>query len=282
MDHPRHPPTKPSLDRQSVGGMSAISHVSAKSGISGVSESISGISGISLNSVGSNPMWTAVFDYKAANDDELTLHRGIQVRVLSKDAKISGDEGWWTGEVGNRVGIFPSNFVTKPEVVDHVFDQVSPEGQENRPFEVDHSELDIGEVIGVGGFGKVFRAIWHNDEVAVKEARHDPEESINVTLENVRQEAKLFWLLNHPNIIMLKGVCLQVPNLCLIMEFARGGSLTRILAGRHIPPDILVDWAMQIAIGMHYLHELAPMPLIHRDLKSSNSKYFIYLNSHYL
>ncbi len=250
-------------DRQSLGGVSAVSGVSGVSGIS------SSVSGISIGSVGSNPMWTAVFDYEAANDDELTLHRGVQVKVLSKDAKISGDEGWWTGEVDNRVGIFPSNFVTKPEVVD----QVSPEGHENRPFEVDYSDLEIREVIGVGGFGKVFRALWHGDEVAVKEARHDPDEPISVTLENVRQEAKLFWLLNHPNIIMLKGVCLHVPNLCLVMEYARGGSLNRVLAGRHIPPDTLVDWAMQIANGMYYLHELAPMPLIHRDLKSSNSKY---------
>ena len=273
MDPPRTtlPHAGPSPDRQSIGGVSGISGVSGVSGISG------SFSGISIGSVGSNPMWTAIFDYAAANDDELTLTRGVQVKVLSKDAKISGDEGWWTGEVDNNVGIFPSNFVTKPEVVD----QVSPE-VENRPFEVDYSELDIGEVIGVGGFGKVFRAIWRHEEVAVKEARHDPDEHISVTLENVRQEAKLFWLLNHPNIIMLKGVCLQVPNLCLIMEYAQGGALNRVLAGRLIPPDILVDWAMQIANGMYYLHELAVMPLIHRDLKSSNSKCSIIFFHHYI
>jgi len=91
-------------------------------------------------------------------------------------------------------------------------------------------------------------------------------------LESVRREAKLFWFLDHPNIIKLKGVCLKEPNLCLVMEYARGGSLYQALGGRHLAPDVLLDWAKQIADGMHYLHEDAPMQLIHRDLKSSNSK----------
>lgn len=79
-------------------------------------------------------------------------------------------------------------------------------------------------------------------------------------------------MLQHPNIIKLEGVCLEEPNLCLVMEYARGGTLNRVLTGRRIPPHILVNWAVQIARGMHYLHEEAVVPIIHRDLKSSNSK----------
>lgn len=118
----------------------------------------------------------------------------------------------------------------------------------------------------------MYRAVWIGDEVAVKAARYDPDEDISQTIENVRQEAKLFAMLKHPNIIALRGVCLKEPNLCLIMEFARGGSLNRVLSGKRIPPDILVNWAVQIARGMNYLHEEAIVPIIHRDLKSSNSK----------
>lgn len=137
-------------------------------------------------------------------------------------------------------------------------------------LEIDFAELTLEEIIGIGGFGKVYRAFWVGDEVAVKAARHDPDEDISQTIENVRQEAKLFAMLKHPNIIALRGVCLKEPNLCLVMEFARGGPLNRVLSGKRVPPDILVNWAVQIARGMNYLHDEAIVPVIHRDLKSSN------------
>ena len=66
------------------------------------------------------------------------------------------------------------------------------------------------------------------------------------------------------------------PNMCLIMEYARGGPLNRILGnGRRIRPDVLVDWAVQVARGMNYLHHGAPISLVHRDLKSANGKFFL-------
>ncbi|KAK3909949.1 Mitogen-activated protein kinase kinase kinase 9 [Frankliniella fusca] len=201
-----------------------------------------------------NNLWTALFDYDAQGEDELSLRRGRIVEVLSYDSKISGDEGWWTGKIGDKVGIFPSNFVEN----------------DIKPVEIDYSELQLCEVIGVGGFGKVFRAYWHSTEVAVKEARQEPDEDVNDTLEKMRQEANLSWLLDHENIVNLIGVCLRKPNLCLVMEYARGGSLNRVLAGGKIPPDVLVDWAIQIGRGMNYLHNGAPISIIHRDLKSSN------------
>lgn len=210
----------------------------------------------------SSPLWTARYDYNAQGEDELSLRVGQIVFVLSKDSNISGDEGWWTGKIGDKVGIFPSNFVTND---DPMFLNV-------QPVEIDYNELDVREVIGIGGFGKVHRAYWIDDEVAVKAARQNPEEDVSITRQNVLQEAKLFWSLTHDNIVALKGVCLKLPKLCLVMDFARGGSLNRVLAGRKIPPDVLVDWAIQIARGMNYLHVGAPISVIHRDLKSSNGK----------
>ncbi|KAL0127024.1 hypothetical protein PUN28_005394 [Cardiocondyla obscurior] len=211
-------------------------------------------------------IFTALFDYVAQGEDELSLQRGETVEVLSKDAKISGDEGWWTGKIRGKVGIFPANFVAEAESIDRVSSVID----KVQPIEIDFEELQLEEVIGVGGFGKVYRGFWKKREVAVKAARQDAGEEPSVTLENVRQEAKLFWLLKHENIVQLEGVCLKMPNMCLVMEYARGGSLNRVLSGRKIRPDVLVDWAIQIARGMDYLHNKAPISLIHRDLKSSN------------
>nr|XP_014349149.1 PREDICTED: mitogen-activated protein kinase kinase kinase 11 [Latimeria chalumnae] len=220
-----------------------------------------------------NPIWTALFDYEASETDELTLRKGDLVEVLSRDSAISGDEGWWAGKVNNKVGIFPSNYVSiKPPGYAKLENGVGDDLE--CPAELDFCELTLEEVIGVGGFGKVYRGAWRGELVAVKAARQDPDEDISVTAQNVQQEARLFAMLKHPNIIALKGVCLQEPNLCLIMEYASGGPLSRALAGRRIPPHILVNWAVQIARGMQYLHSEAIVPVIHRDLKSNNTSSF--------
>uniref|UniRef100_A0A670JY88 mitogen-activated protein kinase kinase kinase n=1 Tax=Podarcis muralis TaxID=64176 RepID=A0A670JY88_PODMU len=208
-----------------------------------------------------NPVWTALFDYEAASSDELTLRKGDLVEVLSWDAAISGDEGWWAGKVNNQVGIFPSNYVSP---------KTGGYAGPGSPPEADFRDLRLEEVIGVGGFGKVYRGSWKGELVAVKAARQDPDEDISTTSERVRQEARLFAMLQHPNIIALKAVCLREPNLCLVMEYAAGGPLSRMLAGRRIPPHILINWAVQIAHGMQYLHCEAIVPVIHRDLKSNN------------
>ncbi|XP_051275773.1 mitogen-activated protein kinase kinase kinase 21 isoform X2 [Dicentrarchus labrax] len=219
-------------------------------------------------------LWTAAYDYEASGEDELSLRRGDVVEVLSKDAAISGDEGWWTGKINHRVGIFPSNYVTYQPAIYRLPATSGtvgvPEQVPSSPVQIPFSELVLEEIIGVGGFGKVYRGTWKDQEVAVKAARQDPDEDITATAGGVKQEAKLFSMLQHPNIIKLEGVCLEEPNLCLVMEYARGGTLNRVLTGRRIPPHILVNWAVQIARGMHYLHEEAVVPIIHRDLKSSN------------
>lgn len=219
------------------------------------------------------PFWTAVFEYEASAEDELSLRRGDVLEVLSTDAKVSGDEGWWTGKIGERVGIFPANYVTRqparprPKAGEHG-------GQAGaQTTEIEFSQLSLQEIIGVGGFGKVYRGTWRGQPVAVKAARRDPDEEAGAMAESARREARLFSMLRHRNIIALRGVCLQEPNLCLVMEYAQGGPLNRALAGRRIPPRTLVNWAVQIARGMSYLHAEGIVPIIHRDLKSSNSEY---------
>ncbi|CAM4614290.1 unnamed protein product [Lepidochelys kempii] len=207
-----------------------------------------------------HPFWTAVFDYEAAAEEELTLRRGDLVEVLSQDSTVSGDEGWWTGKIEGKVGVFPCDYVASGP----------PCGPCPLPLEISFQELLLDEIIGVGGFGKVYKGAWRGEEVAVKAARQDPDEDIGATAESVRQEARLFCMLHHPNIVALKAVCLQPPNLCLVMEYARGGPLSRALAGRKVPPDVLVNWAVQVARGMNYLHNEAVVPIIHRDLKSIN------------
>lgn len=247
--------------------------------------SSSSSSGGSAASAGAG-LWAALYDYEARGEDELSLRRGQLVEVLSQDAAVSGDEGWWAGQVQRRLGIFPANYVApcRPTACP-ALPPSGPPPRPGSPVHVDFERLELKELIGAGGFGQVYRATWQGQEVAVKAARRDPEQDAAAAAESVRREAQLFAMLRHPNIIELRGVCLQQPHLCLVLEFARGGALNRALAAgnsapdprapgprhtRRIPPHVLVNWAVQIARGMLYLHEEAVVSILHRDLKSSN------------
>ncbi len=49
---------------------------------------------------------TAIYDYSADKDDELTFHEGAIIFVLKKN-----DDGWWEGVMDGVTGLFPGNYV---------------------------------------------------------------------------------------------------------------------------------------------------------------------------
>ena len=220
----------------------------------------------------------ALYDYDAEDEDELTFKAGDQIDVLSKDSEVSGDDGWWVGRVNGKgkIGLFPSNYVVDAADIK----QKSSIVNSAAPRQIDFEDISLIDVIGVGAFGKVYRSRWKEKdfEVAVKVARMDTFDDFSQTLESVEKEARLFSILQHRNIVTLFGMCLEEPNACLVLEYAKGGALARVLQnhGRKIPPNVLLDWAIQIAQGVEYLHNQAPVSLIHRDLKSGNSKYSVF------
>ncbi|XP_064473033.1 SH3 domain-containing kinase-binding protein 1-like isoform X3 [Ornithodoros turicata] len=49
-----------------------------------------------------------LYTYEAQNDDELTIKEGDVITIITKEVE---DKGWWKGELGGRIGVFPDNFV---------------------------------------------------------------------------------------------------------------------------------------------------------------------------
>lgn len=56
----------------------------------------------------------------------------------------------------------------------------------------------------------------------------------------------------------------------IFAEYAEFGALYDYLRLHTIDFHQILLWAKQIAMGMNYLHYEAPIPVIHRDLKSKN------------
>ena len=169
-------------------------------------------------------------------------------------------------ESDKRKGLFhPSNVMqlvsSNPDVSD---------------FEIPSESLSFdssGSFIGRGGFGQVYAGYLGNEKVAVKIPSPNLTQSYNEkSLEKkLKKEAYIQHHLSHENIVKLLKISLDNPEKrCLVLEFCAGGPLTPVIYHKAIPPNVLIEWALQIARGMQYLHHKAPIPILHKDLKSGN------------
>ncbi|KAJ9585674.1 hypothetical protein L9F63_002464, partial [Diploptera punctata] len=132
--------------------------------------------------------------------------------------------------------------------------------------EIDYNEIEKIEVVGKGSFGVVWKGKWRDTYVAVKHIDSEAEKKAFAV--EVRQLSRV----SHPNIVKLYGACTQNP-VCLVMEYAEGGSLYNVLHCRPLPrytAGHAISWALQCAQGVAYLHNMKPKALIHRDLKPPN------------
>ncbi|XP_015114804.1 mitogen-activated protein kinase kinase kinase 7 [Diachasma alloeum] len=132
--------------------------------------------------------------------------------------------------------------------------------------EINFREIQTEEVVGKGSFGVVYKAKWRGRYVAVKHINTEGERRAFAV--EVRQLSRV----SHPNIVRLYGACTTDP-VCLVMEYAEGGSLYNVLHCEpkpHYTAGHAISWALQCAKGVQYLHSMKPKPLIHRDLKPPN------------
>ncbi|XP_075453584.1 mitogen-activated protein kinase kinase kinase 7 isoform X3 [Ascaphus truei] len=133
-------------------------------------------------------------------------------------------------------------------------------------FEIDYKEIEVEEVVGRGTFGVVCKAKWRGKDVAIKQIESESERKAFMV------ELLQLSRVNHPNIVQLYGACLNP--VCLVMEYAEGGSLYNVLHGAEPLPYYTaahaMSWCLQCAQGVAYLHSMQPKALIHRDLKPPN------------
>ncbi|KAK3411653.1 hypothetical protein EUGRSUZ_I00390, partial [Eucalyptus grandis] len=158
------------------------------------------------------------------------------------------------------------------------FEQI-PESSErtprlkNRPFEyreISKITGNFGQVIGKGGFGKVYLGTLDNGTVvAVKMLSKSSEQGYK----EFQTEAQLLAILHHKNLVSLFGYCDDSKHKALVYEYMANGNLRQHLSEDH---SKILTWSkrLQIAVdaaqGLDYLHNGCKPPIIHRDLKTSN------------
>eukprot|EP00262_Sarcandra_glabra_P015068 TRINITY_DN4568_c0_g2_i1.p1 TRINITY_DN4568_c0_g2~~TRINITY_DN4568_c0_g2_i1.p1 ORF type:complete len:416 (+),score=87.76 TRINITY_DN4568_c0_g2_i1:48-1250(+) len=136
-------------------------------------------------------------------------------------------------------------------------------------WEISWEEITLGERIGLGSYGEVYRGDWLGTEVAVK--KFLDQDITGDALEEFRSEVRIMKRLRHPNVVLFMGAVTRPPNLSIVTEFLPRGSLYRLI---HRPNNQLderrrLKMALDVARGMNYLHNCTPI-IVHRDLKSPN------------
>jgi hypothetical protein len=152
-------------------------------------------------------------------------------------------------------------------------------------------EWRIEEVLGVGGFGIVYKAkgIYFNELVAIKEyfpssiserdsdatvvpIDSDVEEVHALGLKKFVEEAKLLWNLStpsrHPNIVSVRSLFEIHGTAYMVMDFEDGSSLSKMIKqGRRFNERSLWGILRPIAEGLDRAHRVG---VLHRDIKPPN------------
>ncbi|KAJ4715204.1 Lectin-receptor kinase [Melia azedarach] len=126
------------------------------------------------------------------------------------------------------------------------------------------------EVIGKGGFGKVYRGVLSsNEEIAVKKVSHDSQQGMKEFVAEVVSMGRL----RHRNLVKLRGYCRRKGEFMLVYDYMPNGSLDKILHSNMNPN---LNWFQRFRIirgvgsGLFYLHEDWEQVVLHRDIKPAN------------
>lgn len=127
------------------------------------------------------------------------------------------------------------------------------------------------ELLGFGGFGRVYRGTLPNPrtQVAVKRISHESKQGVREFVSEISTIGRL----RHRNLVQLHGWCRRGADLLLVYDFMPNGSLDKFLFE---DSECALSWQQRckiikgVASGLLYLHEGYEQIVIHRDVKASN------------
>ncbi|XP_052178981.1 G-type lectin S-receptor-like serine/threonine-protein kinase At2g19130 [Diospyros lotus] len=129
---------------------------------------------------------------------------------------------------------------------------------------------NFSEKLGEGGFGSVFRGTLPNSSaaIAVKVLKTQRQEE-----KQFRAEVNTIGMIQHINLVHLRGFCVKGTQRLLVYNYMPNGSLESHLFKKG---SNILDWkaryniAIGTARGLAYLHEKCRDCIIHCDIKPEN------------
>jgi serine/threonine protein kinase len=131
--------------------------------------------------------------------------------------------------------------------------------------------IQIGDMISENFQSNSFHALWKGSRVVVKVPKLE-EELSDRQITTLKQEIAAIRKTNHGNIIEICGASLSYPDICIVTPFQDYGNLGTLLYDPdiEISPQDAMKYAIHVAKGLYYLHDLKPSPICHGNIKLSN------------
>lgn len=207
---------------------------------------------------------TLIIEAAAEAEDPATKKRRLEppaTPTLERTSSLTDDDDnkpKTAGVAAHKTQLFPSG--SQGAIAAQAPVGVIATNQQWLNFE----ELKLGEEIGAGAFGSVYKGVFRGTDVAIK-ILHSQDKNAELMF---LKEADIMFKLRHPNIVQFMGACVTPPNCCIVMDLYPKNLAAEIKKGIK---DMIIFHRiiMGIAKGLNYLHMATPQ-VIHRDLKPGN------------
>ncbi|KAF3949965.1 hypothetical protein CMV_024225 [Castanea mollissima] len=130
----------------------------------------------------------------------------------------------------------------------------------------------FSKILGRGASGRVYCGSLTSEDtkidIAVKELTKGTEKSEK----EFTTELKIIGRTHHRNLVRLLGYCVENDQRFLVYELMPNGTLSHFLFKEGEKPTWLqrAELALEIARGLHYMHEECEAQIIHCDMKPEN------------
>ncbi|MGE3920969.1 MAG: ankyrin repeat and protein kinase domain-containing protein, partial [Gammaproteobacteria bacterium] len=186
-----------------------------------------------------------IFEKNPYNDEVSQLLEKIEEISEQKGPIISGKE--WTTNSG-------ASSIISTSASSHNIRRNSAlesSGLIELNLSIQYTELNFDKRLGQGAYGEVYSGTWRYNQVAIKKllGTNYNEEAIR----ELQQEAQVLAKVRSDYVVQIKGLAVQAPNYCLVMELMPKGNLYELLQSEQpLGWTQRYQLAQDIGIGLHH------------------------------